>query len=470
MALRRVIAAPDPIYEALFDPIIQNVDTRSFQYQRMFDQKQFLGRQPTTANQEVFFEMTDQNRYFLPAQSYLYIQAQVLNNGGALANTATTALQNNFPLLTNLQYAINGVNIETQASFFQVTHLMRNLMDYSNDNGHSFQDECWVRDAGTTGGTDARPSLVTLTAPGTTGDTAISSVNPAFNPGYYQRWQTVTTPGVGGSKVFTLRIPLWRLFCFLTKDVVYVGARHAFSFNINPNLNQLFIQQNGDNTVPQLSVKNIFWECPYVDPSSTTRALLMEKMLALKESRFMYQYSQTYQYVIGTAQSSVQWPIATITERPTMVAVAVQSQARSLNANLQQNVAIFDTQDISNIYLTYGGRDYPQYQYKPSNAVGFGPGEAYATYLQLTNRYFDVEGGASISFADFQNLYNIILFDLRYTDDDTSPFAAGQSSQLNLNLTFNGAGPASSYVWATVFSERELITTFADGKTLVSTK
>jgi hypothetical protein len=483
MSARRVALVTDQIYEGLFDDVFLDLSTRQFQYERIYESQSNITKAPLAPNTQLLFTMSNSARYFLPAQSYLYIQARVgdIQAGAAypapaLANVSTVALQNNLPLFVSGSYSINGVPVEQQPQFMPTTHLQRNLLEYSDDDGNSFQDECWIRDKGTAGGVDSRPSIAASVnvvgqgPPVTVVTTTTTVVNPTFNSGYLARQNIITTPGVNTSKTFTLRIPLWRLFGFLTKDVVYTGAEHRLNLTINQNLNQLFIQANGDATVPQMEVKNIFWECPYVDPSPETRALILNKMVERKSSSFMFPYSTSFQYVNQAASPSLQWQVSTLTERPYMAAVSFQSQARYANANGQLNCQIFDTQDISNIYISWGGKQYPAYQYSPSLTAGYGMGEAYATYLQLTNRYFDVEGGASISFADFQNLYNIYLFDLRYTDEDQSPFAAGQNSQLMVSAKFNTNLPANYYVWCTVWSEREAKTVFADGKTLLTTQ
>ncbi len=49
-------------------------------------------------------------------------------------------------------YQINQANVEEISSMYPYKALVENLVDYSNDNGYSFQGECWYRDTGVLGG------------------------------------------------------------------------------------------------------------------------------------------------------------------------------------------------------------------------------------------------------------------------------------------------------------------------------
>ena len=102
----------------------------------------------------------------------------------------------------------------------------------------------------------------------------------------------------------------------------------------------------------------------------------------------------------------------------------------------------------------------------------------------MTERFFDLESGGVVSSKDFNEVYPMFIFDLRFLP--TSPMG-GTSSDMILNVQFNqapslgaqGAGavggrpiPANNpiNVYAVVFSEQEIELSALDRKILVSRK
>jgi hypothetical protein len=468
MALSRVALHVDQIWEGLFDQVIEDKSIRRFQYERINEQNGFRGR--LIPGQELNFMMKNTGVFCLPSQAYLTIQAQVTDiqagaaaHGANLAGAATTALQNSLPIFNVASYMINNMYVEQQPNYFGLLSHHRNLVDYSNDDQNSFQDEIWYRDTGA-GLVDAAPTTVTVGGANFAAAVATSVVNNNFNKGYQQRAAIIA-----GSVPFTFRVPLWRMFDLLKKDVVYTGAEHRLQLMMTQNLNQLFIQANGDATVPQFEILNIYLMMPYVDPSDLVKAAIFEKMVKTKATMYPYEYSTIYQQPVATGVGSIQWQLQTTTEKPTKMILFAQTQAQYVNANRQTNVQTLSTLDVADAYVSFGGRNYPEIHYRPSDAAGYGSVETYAAYLQLTNRYFDTEGGASISYRDFKTLFNMLPFDLRYTGDE-SAFSAGQNSVLNINITLNTATAVPMYIWAVVYSDRTAQVSFADGKTLVAIK
>ena len=363
--------------------------------------------------------------------------------------------------------------------------------------------------------------------------------NPQYNKGYAKRLAKTSL-----SQTFYIQIPLWRMFSFLNHlNTPFIGAQHQIYLQINKS-GGLLIYPDGslqggatgiyvagsadavtaalvaiDPTAappvpataapatvqaalaaflgsvriptaplaalaitPNLQILNMQLWMPYVKPSPSEEARLYTKMVNGASQIIPYEHAETLFYSWPTPSSNLVWQMKTQNSHPTKVVIFFQP-ASWFQSNTR-NGQVFDariTPLISRMWLTYAGMTFPEQSYLPSTD---GMQHPYTTYKQVTQRFFDLESGPIVSYQDFNDVYPMFIFDLRFLP--VSPLG-GSSSDMVLNVQFTqtpalgsqaagavGGRPAPANnpinVFAVVFSEQEIQISALDRKILVTRK
>jgi len=464
---------------------------------------------------------------------YLRYAISTTDNNAAAFVTAgpapiLAALQNNFPFFTGVQYFVNGQEVVNTPLYADKVQLISNLLEFSYDNTQSSDLDSGFFIDTAYGGADPAPYLnsgtytVPTALPGAAATFNLANnfsyINPNYNWGYAKRlfYDGRTVPltnaaGVAvapvpavpwgaavnktnapynsaGPNVFTVRIPLWRLIRFFSNyDKVFTGVTHELQLQLNPNLNQLFHTSAAiaaGAQAPQLRILQAYWMMPIVRPSTTVSAELNVALASGRAITIPYEKCEVVLNSIPVLNNSINYMIRTQTERPTKVVIVFQDPAALANATYNINGQIFTslvgttantnyivqaggTAQITNMFLTYGGKSFPEFPYRPAIDGMIVP---YQTYLHVTERLFDLEGGPAISFDAFQKVYPLYIFDLRYLETDG--MSTSQTSDMILNVQFTGtiAANTSINIFSFIYSEAEMNIQSMSGKVIMTKK
>jgi hypothetical protein len=524
-ALSNVTYHVDDVLD-LWDPVVRDDSITECELTYLSENTNALAQNGgiPTQGARYSFQSTDQDSYCLPSRSFLNIQCQITNVAGAAiaANdpglAQGIAVQNNFPLFDSCIFTLNGQIIHQTPNWLARKHLVKNLLDYSNDNsGTTFLDQGWSLDEGlplsatTTQCLGVRePEYTTYLLGATSGPAAgvgivaTTKANPYFNKGFLQRSNLVTNYGLG-TGVFNVRIPLNRLVDILAIDRVYVGASLGLQLIVGPqnvpNLLQVAQIQtytpatnvisynpivNGTPTNANgpynVQIKNIYWCMPYLRLDPGADLALKRKMIENPVSMSMYEDCTTFvnSYPPNATSLTVNWLIQTADQKLSKVIIGFTWANQFNDATQANNSQVFAnvSQYIQNAYLRYGQTLYPRNQYKPQIGAALGGiVQPLAAMQGICNRLMDFEGGSSFNVNSFANngQYFLLPFDLRNTPTGAA-FSPGQTMDVFLNLTMGPTLSGSNMptnlgnltVWAYVFSEKTLKYSYAGGKILVN--
>lgn len=412
------------------------------------------------------FEINDNDAFVLPSRAYLYAKLQVVDTAGSPGAAAGThGLLNNAPLFQRIEWRVNGKLIE-EVNYSQYVHLVRNLLEYSDDYSRSSgRDQGWFPDGGSVadqgrGVSAFTTTLDTLTlleaAPNTLDTSALTTVdNTAYNSGFAKR-----SALAAGAAFITLRIPLSRMFGFAQLDKMTTGVRHEFTFIKHDSDADSILSTSA--TASNLLYTDLALFCPYIKPSAATNILVQKYLINDSAvTTHCFEYVTGHRYQVSGAQTRVAWDISSQVERVNKVIVfGVPSTA---NSDQTKNNMIFNKLDVTRANIRIGSFKYPQQDLLASDTDGDFI-HLYNEFLRVADKTLEFDTGNIVDYETFKNVYRMFCFDLRNQTEGL--FNKGKATDVRVELT--GTIPDAMQLYAVVFSEREVVLSINNQKTLLS--
>ena len=366
----------------------------------------------------------NQAEYFLPSQSWLQIDGQLIKaaNNQAYAAADNIALVNNAPMycFSNIKYLLGGNEIESVNEPGQATTMM-GLLKY--ERGSPGLNQCW------------------------TIDTATAAADA--NAGWKKRKEFMLSSAPTGH--FSFAVNLGHIFGFAEDfDKVVFGLRHSLQLNRKADSNDGIFRVNGVDA-GKIKISRVSWWMPRVLPSQFEGFRLTKLLEQETTLQVGFRGRQCCTIGVGVGYTLFTWNLGVRSERPRFIVVGLQT---GKGDNQEQNPALFDHCRVTRMKVLLNSVEYPAIDYPTDFEKN-----QYAGYYKAMNdfkhSFYGVDkmiSDCSIDGDDFKNLFPLFIFDVSRQMDKLKPSVV----DLSVRMEFGVAVPANTNAYALVVSDRKL--------------
>ena len=383
---------------------------------------------------EIDIQLQSERKYYHPSESYLIFEGQLQKkaDGSAYANADLITLINNAPLycFDSLRYYLDSNLVEAINHPGQATTML-GMLKYSNDfNKSTGISQCWKLDTST--------------------DAAVS--NDGFS---IRRNFILKSSDPKGS--FSFLIPLSHIFGFCEDYTkVLYGFKHMLTMVRKKDNDAIF---RGDEAAEgKILITKIAWYIPYVNPSDQEKARLYKIIEAKKSLPIDFRKINCDRYNVRPTRNDT-WNLGTLTNGdPQLIVLGFQT---GKNGDQQQNPALFDHCNTSNIQVRINSSYHPKNRFradfKKNQFARF-----YKLAADFRKDFFGVDNLISnwgISPIDFKDLFPLFVFDVSRRNEALK----GGSIDLKIDWEFSENPPANTTAYVVIISDQELLCT-SDGE------
>ena len=337
-----------------------------------------------TDHGDIRIVIQNQDQFLLPSKSYIYIEAQLLQEDGTeYAEADEITLTNNglMYLFERVSYKISQQELESYSNPGIAT-TVKGMLTYPDDFSEGMQF-MWKRDGG---------------------------IRVNNNPGFtIRRHYTKKSNGK-----FSAAIPLTHIFGFCENyNKIMYGVEHTLVLRRNHDDNAIFRAvknaQKVDMADGQIVISKLSWNMPHVKLGEEHQIRLYNDIRNEVQIPIRFLSRQCERYTIPKNQSNLDWRlnITTGSEKPRYIFLVFQKGKLD---DQTENAAIFDHIHFRNAYIQINNERYPDQNLD----VDFKENRYAKAYRMLYEYYHDTLGKDSVSFGivDFKDLYPILVFDV----------------------------------------------------------
>ena len=376
-----------------------------------------------------------------PSGSYLIIEGRLLKADGTAydpANLITLTNNGIMHLLKRIRYDLSGQEIENIMNVGQATTMM-GLLKYPDDFSKSKGlNQLWYKDT-------------TITA---------NNNNAGFNVRRTYIFQANTV----GS--FSFKIPLKHIFGFCEDyDKVVYGLKHNLTLTRNNDNDAIFksaaTNVDGNDTVAngQVVLSRVSWFVPHVTPADKDKMELYKIIERKEKIPVGYRMIQCDSATIphNSTSFSLRLSVKSSPEVPRFIIVGFQTN--KIN-NQKQNSSVFDSVNITNIYIMLNSIRYPTADYNISfNEQQFS--REYGDTADFRSKFFNMDemvSSPNINPSDYRALYPLFLFDVSKQSEKLKY----STTDIQVKMFFSEGIPLNTQVYGVIISDR-LINFQSDG-------
>ena len=283
-----------------------------------------------------------------PSESFLIIEGQLVKNDGApydAANLITLTNNGIMHLFKRIRYDLSGQEIENIMNVGQATTML-GLLKYPDDFSKSKGlNQLWYK------------------------DTTINANNN--NNGFIIRRNYIflNAEPIG---TFSFRIPLKHIFGFCEDyDKVVYGLKHNLTLTRNNDNDAIFKAPNVDGggvdvvADGRVILSKVAWFMPHVTPADKDKMELYKITERKEKIPVGYRMIQCDSASIPQHSTSFSWRLSVKSspEVPRFIIVGFQTNK---SGNQKQNPSLFDSVNISSIYVMLNSMRYPTTDYNIS--------------------------------------------------------------------------------------------------------
>ena len=380
-----------------------------------------------------------QDIYTHPAESYLIIDGQLINNNGNdYGNNDIATLINNgmMYLFSDIRYHLESHEIEVLQNPGQASTML-GVLKYPDDfNKSQGLNQLWVKDENK-------------------GNAVIDDTQADYNHGYFIKHKYIIgDPLPNGT--FSFKIPLKHFlgFCEDYKKVLY-GMQQRLTLTRTGNNDAIF-RANGI-AVGKINIKRIRWFMPHVIPSDAYR-LQLDKIIEKKEKIPVgYRMLQCDSIQVPENQKPFTWRLGVKSspDIPRFIIVGFQS---GKNNNQETNPAIFDHLNVRNIYVTLNAKRYPDTDYE-NDFTKNQYSRIYGDAAQFRKKFYNMDeliSNPGINPTEFKDLYPLYVFDVTKQSEKLKTSVSDIHIKANFGDDPAGANnpPANTIAYAVIISDR----------------
>ena len=398
------------------------------------------GTNLNSSGQDIRLTIETQDIFTHPSESYLIIEGELKkNDNNHYANDDPIALTNNgiMHLFKHIRYDLSGQEIENIMNVGQATTML-GLLKYPDDFSKSKGlNQLWYKD---------------------TTDTAVLADNAGFK---IRHDYIITNSQPRGS--FSFRIPLKHIFGFCGDyDKVVYGLKHNLTLTRNDDNEAIYRGANNAAGNPLVAGKivlsKISWFMPHVTPADKDKMELYKIIERKEKIPVGYRMIQCDSASIPQATSfSWRLSVKSSPEVPRFIIVGFQA---GKSGDQEQNPAIFDNVNVSNIYAMLNSVRYPTTDYNISFlAQKFS--RVYGDVTEFRAKFFNMDelvSNPNITPSDYRALYPLFLFDVSKQSEKLKY----STTDIQIKMHFTANVPANTQAYAVIISDR-LINFQSDG-------
>ena len=392
------------------------------------------GSQLNTSGQiRITIENTDD--FYHPQGSWLLIQGELVKQDGTpYADADQIALTNNGPmyLFTNIKYSLGDAEIESLNHPGFATTMLGNIK-YPDTYRHGpGLMRCWMPDTGV----------------------AIDEKNSGFT---IRQAYIIQHPEPKGSFSFSLPLEHWSGFCEDYDKVTY-GMRHTLTLTRTTDDNDAIFRLNAVHA-GKVNITKIAWMMPKVIPSDEMRYKLYKIIESKDVLNIGFRMRQCS--VIQIPQvTSFSWRlgIKTAPEKPRWIIVGLQTNK---SGNQEQNAAIFDHCNVSNMSVVLNNIKYPLLDAN-ANFKKYQFSHFYNAMTKFTQEYYGLDsmiGNTSLTPDAYKHIHPLFVFDVSKQSERLDTGVV----DMTIEMQFSENVAANTSAHALVVSDRRL-KMLSDGK------
>ena len=377
-----------------------------------------------------------------PSESFLIIEGQLKKHDDTpydAANLITLTNNGIMHLFKRIRYDLSGQEIENIMNVGQATTML-GLLKYPDDFSKS-------------------KGLNQLRYK----DTTINANNNNNGFSIRRNYIFLNAEPIG---TFSFRIPLKHIFGFCEDyDKVVYGLKHNLTLTRNNDNDAIFKAPNVDGggvdvvADGRVILSKISWFMPHVTPADKDKMELYKIIERKEKIPVGYRMIQCDSASIPQHSTSFSWRLSVKSspEVPRFIIVGFQTNK---SGNQKQNPSLFDSVNISNIYVMLNSMRYPTTDYNISfDKQRFS--RAYGDTADFRSKFFNMDelvSSPNINPSDYRYLYPLFLFDVSKQSEKLKY----STTDIQIKMHFSAGMAANSQAYAVIISDR-LINFQSDG-------
>ena len=376
-----------------------------------------------------------------PSESFLIIEGRLIKGDDTpydAANLITLTNNGMMHLFKRIQYNLSGQVIESLQHPGQATTML-GLLKYPDDFSKSKGlNQLWYK------------------------DTTINANNNNNGFSIRRNYIFLNADPIG---TFSFRIPLKHMFGFCEDyDKVVYGLKHDLILTRNNDNDAIFKTSNDVGGVDVVAdgkviLSKISWFMPHVTPVDKDKMELYKIIERKGKIPVGYRMIQCDGAAIPQNSTSFSWRLSVKSspEVPRFIIVGFQTNK---SGNQKQNPSLFDSVNISNIYVMLNSMRYPTVDYNISfDKQRFS--RAYGDAADFRSKFFNMDelvSSPNINPSDYRYLYPLFLFDVSKQSEKLKY----STTDIQVKMDFSAGIQANTQAYAVIISDR-LINFQSDG-------
>ena len=403
--------------------------------------------------QDIRLTIETQDIFTYPSESYLIVEGELTKAGVNPPNNPRYDVNNANDLITltnngiihlfkRIRYDLSGQEIENIMNVGQATTML-GLLKYPDDFSKSKGlNQLWYKDTNPT-----------------------ASIGNNGNVGFSVRRQYILGSDPVGK--FSFKIPLKHIFGFCEDyDKVVYGLKHTLTLTRNNDNDAIFKSdlQAGNPAVDivmdgVVTITKINWFMPHVTPADKYKMELYKIIERKEKIPVGYRMLQCDSASVPENSTSFSWRLSVKSspEVPRFIIIGFQTDK---NNDQTKNPSIFNSLDVSNIYVMLNSTRYPTTDYN----IKFGSNKisrVYGDAAEFRTKFYNMDeliSNPNITPADYKTMYPLFLFDVSKQSEKLKY----STTDIQVKVIFENVTPVNTQVYGVIISDR-LINFQSDG-------
>ena len=399
------------------------------------------GTNLNSSGADIRLTIETQDIFTHPSESFLIIEGVLKKHDDTPYDAADlVTLTNNgiMHLFKRIRYDLSGQEIENIMNVGQATTML-GLLKYPDDFSKSKGlNQLWYK------------------------DTTINANNNNNGFSIRRNYIFLNADPIG---TFSFKIPLKHIFGFCEDyDKVVYGLKHNLTLTRNNDNDAIFKAPNvvgGVDVVAdgKVILSKVSWFMPHLTPADKDKMELYKIIERKEKIPVGYRMIQCDSASIPQHSTSFSWRLSVKSspEVPRFIIVGFQTDK---SGNQKQNPSLFNTVNVSNIYVMLNSMRYPTTDYN----ISFDEqrlSRVYGDTANFRSKFFNMDelvSSPNINPSDYRYLYPLFLFDVSKQSEKLKY----STIDIQIKMHFSAGMAANTQAYAVIISDR-LINFQSDG-------
>ena len=399
------------------------------------------GTNLNSSGADIRLTIETQDIFTHPSESFLIIEGILKKHDDTpyvAADLVTLTNNGIMHLFKRIRYDLSGQEIENIMNVGQATTML-GLLKYPDDFSKSKGlNQLWYK------------------------DTTINANNNNNGFSIRRNYIFLNADPIG---TFSFKIPLKHIFGFCEDyDKVVYGLKHNLTLTRNNDNDAIFKAPNDVGGVDVVAdgkviLSKVSWFMPHVTPADKDKMELYKIIERKEKIPVGYRMIQCDSASIPQHSTSFSWRLSVKSspEVPRFIIVGFQTNK---SGNQKQNPSLFDSVNVSNIYVMLNSMRYPTTDYNISfDEQRFS--RVYGDTANFRSKFFNMDelvSSPNIHPSDYRYLYPLFLFDVSKQSEKLKY----STTDIQIKVHFSAGMAANTQAYAVIISDR-LINFQSDG-------